>query len=102
MKAMNESIPKLISHRGELRARIAEQREQMNQICMELRKPLSYADKGVDVVYFFRAHPLLIATIAAILMNRRRGAAALLRLVWWILKGFGYFNNKTSRLFSRT
>jgi hypothetical protein len=99
---MNESMPELISHRGELRARIAEQREQMNQICTELRKPLAYADKGVDVVYFLRAHPLLIATIAAILMNRRRSAAGLLSVMWWILKGFGYLNNKTSRLFSRT
>lgn len=54
---MNEKMFKLMQSRGELLARIAEQREQreqMTEIGMHWRISLALADEGVAAVRFLR------------------------------------------------
>ena len=89
---MNEKMFELMQIRGELLARIAEQREQMTEIGTHWRAPLALADEGVAAVRFLRCHPLLVAGVVTFFVIRRRGVAGLVSGMWQVWKGYRYFN----------
>jgi hypothetical protein len=76
--------------RGELLARIAAQRDQMSEIGVGFRMPLSLADRGVEVARFLRSHPLLAAGVIAIVVFHRRSVTALMARLLGVWKGFRY------------
>jgi hypothetical protein len=91
---MNERMHELGRRRAELLARIEVQRGQLAGIGSKWEGPLVLADRGLSIVRFLRAHPLLFAGVAALVVLRRRNAAGLFnraRLVW---KGYRHLTQR--------
>lgn len=77
---MNDKMLALMQRRGELRERIAVQREQLAQATSRFEKPLSLLDQGVEGVRYLRRHPVLPAgAVIAVLLLRRGGVLGLVK-----------------------
>ena len=98
---MDEKLPGLTQHRGEILARIAVQREQMTEIEAEWNAPLALADQGVAAVRFLRRHPLLVAGAMALFVIRRHSVAGLMWGVWRAWKSYRDFNSNPAKSSSR-
>lgn len=85
---MNNQMLEVMKRRGELLARIAEQREQLAEIGTRWQVPLALADQGLAAVCFMRSNPVLVAGVAALLVIRRRGVVGLVKGVWRVWKGY--------------
>jgi YqjK-like protein len=90
---MNEKLFEIRQRRGELRARIAGQREQIAEAGAELDVPLSLVDKGIAGMRYLRRHPLPLAGAMAFILIRRSSAAGLLWGAWRLWKGYRYFSS---------
>ena len=95
--AMNEKLLGLTQRRGELLARIAEQREEMAEIGAEWNAPLALADQGVAAVRFLRHHPFMVAGAMAFFVIRRHKMAGLMWGVWRVWKGYRDFISITAK-----
>lgn len=98
---MNERMPAIMQRRGELLARIAAQREQVAEAGARWQAPLALADQGLAVARFLRARPVLVATLAALLVIRRRGVMGLIGGGWKVWKGYRYLAALSAKLSSR-
>lgn len=98
---MSERMPAIMQRRGELLARIAAQREQVAEAGARWRAPLALADQGLAVARFLRARPVLVATLAALLVIRRRGVMGLIGGGWKVWKGYRYLAAFSAKLSSR-
>jgi hypothetical protein len=98
---MNERMPAIMQRRGELLARIAAQREQVAGAGARWQAPLALADQGLAVARFLRARPVLVATLAALLVIRRRGVMGLIGGGWKVWKGYRYLAALSAKLSSR-
>lgn len=98
---MNERMPAIMQRRGELLARIAAQREQVAEAGARWQAPLALADHGLAVARFLRARPVLVATLAALLVIRRRGVMGLIGGGWKVWKGYRYLAALSAKLSSR-
>lgn len=83
---MSDRLVELARKREGLVARSASQRQQLCGLVQRLERPLTFADKGVAVVRFLRAHPLVVVgggTIAAYLIGSRVGGLRKLAGLTW-------------------
>ena len=95
---MNDRMLALRLHRGELLARIDVQRGQLTEIASTWEGRLAAADRGIAIVRFFRAHPLLLAGLSALILVRRRGVAGLIRSALLVWKGYRLFTGYRQKL----
>lgn len=98
---MNKRMLAVMQRRGELRERIAAQREQLAKAGERWQGPLALADKGVAIACFLRARPVLTAGIVALFIIRRRGVMGLVRSGWMVWKGYRHLASVSARLASR-
>lgn len=75
-----------MQRRGELLAKIASQREQVADVALRWRGPLSIADNGLRTVRFLRSNPVLVAAAVTIIMIRRNGLAGMAATGWRMWK----------------
>jgi hypothetical protein len=94
---MNERMHELRQRRAELLARIEAQRGQVAEIGSSWKGPLALADRGVSIVRFLRAHPLVLAGVAVLVVLPRRNAVGLFNRAWLVWKGFRYIADLTRR-----
>ncbi len=66
---MNHSLQKIAEKRQRLIALIASQRVFFAQNADSLRKPVSMADKGLNVLRYIKHHPILIVGGGAALLS---------------------------------
>ncbi len=71
---MNDRLFVLRQRRIALLARIDAQRGELAEFATSWKGPLALADRGMSIVSFLRAHPLLVAGVSAVVVvrNRRR------------------------------
>lgn len=91
----------VMHRRGELLARIAEQRRQVAEIGARWQVPLAVADQGVLVARYLRAHPVLIASVAALIGRRGRGVVGMVSGAWLLVKRYRYVFALSKKLYSR-
>jgi len=84
-----DSLTELARRKEQLIARAEQQRMAISVSCLRLRKPLGMVDRGIAVVRYLQAHPLLLAAgiLAAAAIGRRN-------LLNWV--GRGLFRNLPS------
>jgi len=83
---MNEKLTLLAARRQRLILQVAEQRSMIVHAIAPLRKPLSIADRGLEMIGYFRENPLLMAGMAALL-----GIIRPLRYTKWLHAGWVAF-----------
>ncbi|HYR05703.1 MAG TPA: YqjK-like family protein, partial [Gallionella sp.] len=83
-------ISAVMQRRSELLARIATQREQVAGIGARWQTPLALVDKGITIGRFLRSHPVLVASMIALFVIRRRGVVGLARSGWSVWKGYRF------------
>jgi len=88
---MNSQMTEVMRRRVDLLARIASQREQVARIGACCEAPLALADRGLAVVRFLRARPVLVAGMTALVIIRRHGLIGLARSGWLAWRGYRYF-----------
>lgn len=98
---MNKQMIELMQKRSELLAKIVAQREQITEMGVRLQTPLAIADQGLAVMRFLRLNSVLVASVAALLVVRRRGVVGLVKGVWRVWKGYRYFTAISAKLLSR-
>lgn len=94
---MNERMHGIRQRRAELLARIEAQRGQVAGMASSWKGPLALADQGLSIARFLRAHPLVLAGVAMLVVLRRRSAAGLFDRAWLVWKGFRYVADLTRR-----
>lgn len=88
---MNEKLAALARRRQKLIDKAASQRIALAHNMVPLRKPLIFADRSLEVVRYFRQHPVLmfsVSTLSGVLMRRLRIArfSALLQTGWSVFQ----------------
>lgn len=93
---MNDRLFVLRQRRIELLARIDAQRGQLAEFATSWKGQLALADRGMAIVRFLRAHPLLVAGVSAVVVvrNRRRlaGLASAALMIRKILRNYRYIS----------
>ena len=87
---MNDRLFALRLRRGVLLARIDVQRGQLTEYASDWKGQLTIADQGMAIIRFFRAHPLLVAGISALVIVRRKRVAGLISGALLIRKGYRF------------
>lgn len=95
---MNNQLAAVMQRRVELLSKIASQREQMAKFGERFQAPLAWADRSVAVVRFMQSNPVLVVSVFAAVVIRRRGVAAMARVAWRLWKGYRSFAAIASRL----
>jgi len=98
---MNRQMLEVMQRRGYLLAKIASQREQAAQIGARWETPLAFADKCRAAVCFLRSRPVLVASVAALFIVRRRGLIGLVKGGWRVWRGYRYFVAFSAKLSPR-
>ena len=98
---MDKKMMAVMQRRGELLARIAVQRGQVAEIGARWEVPLAVADQGVLVARYLRAHPVLIASVAALVVSRRRGVFGMVSGAWLLLRRYRFVAALSKKLYSR-
>ncbi len=70
---MNQQLTKLTARRAALIEKAAAQRRHVGLSVQPWRAPISYVDRGVDLLRRIRAHPLALATGVLLLFRLGRG-----------------------------
>lgn len=83
---MNRQMLEVMQRRGELVAKIAAQREQISELGTRWQLPLALVDQGLVAARCVRAHPVIVASAAALLVVRRRGILGLVKGAWSLWK----------------
>ena len=88
---MNEKLAALAERRQNLIYKAALQRTAMAQCMESLRQPLVIADHGIEVMRYFKKHPVLMAgvsTLTGVLIRRLHVArfTALLQTGWSVFQ----------------
>ena len=97
---MDKALSQVLLRRGELLARIRQQRADMAALASHLERPLSLADHALSLWRRAAQHPYVIGGVAAFLLWRRRGFSGLLRSgfrLWRGLRLFTMLRNKFLR-----
>jgi hypothetical protein len=92
----------LLQRRRILLDRIAGQREQLAETAAVWQTPLHFADQAWLAVNFLRAHAVLVAGVAGLVLIRRRGVSSLVKGGFRIWKLYRYFNEVSAKLKSRS
>ena len=95
---MNERMLEIRQRRDELLVRIEAQRGQLAEITSSWAGSLALADRGVSILRFFRAHPLLLAGVSALAVVRRRSMAGLIRSALLVWNGYRVFTGFRQKL----
>lgn len=98
---MNKQMREVMQRRGELLARITSQREQLADMGDRWQAPLALADKGLAAARFLRANPLVVASVVALLLVRRRGVIGLVKVGWRMWKGYRFYTAFSAKLAAR-
>lgn len=95
---MNRRMLEVMQRRGELLAKISAQREWVAATAERWEIPLQAADKGIAVMRFLRANPLLVAAAAGVLLIRRRGVVGALSSGWRLWRWYRQATAFTARV----
>lgn len=95
---MNRQLSAVMQRRGELLDRIASQRDQMAEIGMCFQAPFALADRGVAIVRYLIARPVLVTGVIAVLAIRRRSVAGVAIVAWRVWREYRSFTAIASRL----
>lgn len=98
---MNKQLHEVMQRRGELLAKIAEQRVQVAEIGARWQTPLALADQGLAALRFLWSNPFFVAGVATLSVVRRRSVAGLVWGIWRVWKGYRHFTNASAKLSSR-
>lgn len=80
---MNNKLQKIALRRDGLLLEVEAQRSQLAYVANELRRPLALADRGLCIVRYFRAHPILMVAGSAVLLKIARPSS----LGKWMRRG---------------
>ena len=88
---MNEKLAAFAERRQKLIDKAASQRTVLAQSMLQLRGPLVIADRGLEVVRYFKKYPVLMAgvsTLTGVLISRLHVArfSALLQTSWSVFR----------------
>lgn len=94
-----DSLTELARRKERLIARAEQQRIVISASCLQLRKPLGMVDRGIAVVHYLKAHPLLLAAgilaMAAIGRRNLLGWAGRGLFVWRALRSVRLWPRKS-------
>lgn len=88
----------MLQRRQELLGRIAGQREQLAELGAGLQPLFRVADQAGLAVRFLRAHAVLAAGLAGLVLVRRRGVSALVKGGWRVWKLYRYVNEVAGKI----
>lgn len=94
---MNEQLLAVMQRRGELRAKIASQREEVAGIGVRLQAPLAVADQGVAMMRSVISRPVLVIGIAVLAAWRGRRLAGFAGIGWKLWKGYRHLSGLADR-----
>ena len=98
---MSKRRVEVMQRRQMLLAKISDQRGQLTELATRWQPALCLADQVVVVVNFLRAHPVLVAGLAGLVVARRNGLAGLVKGVLRIVKAYRYVSNFSKKMASR-
>lgn len=101
MPTANRKMADVMQRRSELLAKISAQREEVAGVGARWQTPLAFADRGLAVLNYLRARPVLVAGAVMLFVIRRHGVVGLLRSGWLVWKGYRYFAAFSERFASR-
>ncbi|MDD4964818.1 MAG: YqjK-like family protein [Gallionella sp.] len=79
---MNPQLYEIQQKRAALLAQIATQREEINRIAHQWKKPLGAIDQGLSAVRWLRSHPLAWLGLAGLFLLRKNGVVGVFMSVW--------------------
>jgi len=78
MNRIRSQLIEIARRKERLSARAESQRAAIGANFRQLQGPIGVVDRGLEIVRFLRGHPLLVATVIAVVVAfRRRGLASL-------------------------
>ncbi|WP_212785125.1 YqjK family protein [Ferrigenium kumadai] len=98
---MNRQLFAVMQRRGELLAKIDAQREQVAQIGARWQAPLALADQGMGALHLLISRPVVVASVVALVVWRRRSLTGLAKTGWKLWKGYRSLSALSARLSSR-
>lgn len=99
---MGRQLQAVMLRRQALLTKISAQREQLQESVENLQPAFLFADRVVQTGRLLRAHPVIVAGLAGLLVVRRKGWSVLLKGSWRIWKAYRYFNDFSQKLTSRS
>lgn len=98
---MDRALSQVLLRRGEILARIRQQRAEVAALAAQMEPVLTLADRGLSLWRRAGQHPYVVAGVAALVLLRRRGLSGLLRSgfrLWRGLRMFALLKNKFLRV----
>jgi len=84
---MSQSLEALLERQRVLQAQAAKERQEISSHFTALKKPFSWADKGLEVVQFLKSSPILWTSAFAVLAHfKPKLASKVLALGWGAMK----------------
>ena len=84
---MSQSLEALLDRQRVLQAQAAKERQEISSHFTVLKKPFSWADKGLEVVQFLKSSPILWTSAFAVLAHfKPKLASKVLALGWGAMK----------------
>jgi len=84
---MNQSLETLLERQRALQAQAAKERQEIRSSFTALKKPFSWADKGLEAVQFLKSTPILWTSAFAVLAHfKPKLASKVLALGWGAMK----------------
>lgn len=98
---VDRQLSQLLLRRGEILARIRQQRVEVATLSAQLEPALILADRGLSLWRRAGQHPYVVAGVAALVLLRRRGLSGLLRSGFRLWRGWRFFSAFRKSLFDR-
>ena len=84
---MSQSLEALLERQRVLQAQAAKERQEISSHFAVLKKPFSWADKGLDAVQFLKSSPILWTSAFAVLAHfKPKLASKVLAFGWGAMK----------------
>jgi hypothetical protein len=84
---MSQSLETLLERQRVLQAQAAKERQEISSHFTALKKPISWADKGLEAVQFLKSSPILWTSAFAVLAHfKPKLASKVLALGWGAMK----------------
>lgn len=94
---MADRREQMLARRRALQQKIADQRGQLVSVAADWQAPLHFADQAWRAVGFLRSHALLTASLAGLVVLRRRGVTGLLKGGWRLWKAYRYIDQLSGK-----
>lgn len=98
---MDRELAQLLLRRGELLARIRQQRAEVAARADDLAPALNLADRGLSALSHIRHHPYVAGAVALLALWRRRGLLGMLKSGFRLWRGWRLFAVLREKLLAR-